>query len=79
MPEQQDAGDHQKDRDRRFTDKKVSKRNPPYFRIRRARQKNPALGMIDDYTEARDDAQQLDAGIPAPPHLNFWSVPARLV
>lgn len=31
--------------------------------------------MGEDH-EHRDDAQQLDTGIPAPPHLNFWSVPA---
>ena len=31
--------------------------------------------MGEDH-EHRDDAQQLDAGIPLPPHLNFWSVPA---
>ena len=34
--------------------------------------------MGEDH-EHRDDAQQFDAGIPLPPHLNFWSVPVRCV
>ena len=35
--------------------------------------------MVHEDHEHRDDAQQLDAGVSPPPHLNFWSVPVRRV